>query len=64
MLQGYPAETLHEAIVNFHNTEDRFAKFEAALAADKLGRAKDVQEENLRITQLELLLGIFSDDEE
>ena len=45
MLQGYPAETLHEAIVNFHNTEDRYAKFEAALAADKLGRAKDVAEE-------------------
>ena len=34
MLQGYPAETLHEPIVNFHNTEDRYAKFEAALAAD------------------------------
>ena len=45
MLQGYPAETLHEAIVNFHNTEDRFAKFEAALAADKLGRAKDIAAE-------------------
>ena len=45
MLQGYPAETLHEAIVNFHNTEDRFAKFEAALAADKLGRAKDIADE-------------------
>ena len=45
MLQGYPAETLHEAIVNFHNTEDRFAKFEAALKADKLGRAKDVAAE-------------------
>ena len=45
MLQGYPAETLHEAIVNFHNTEDRFAKFEAALAADKLDRAKDIQAE-------------------
>ena len=45
MLQGYPAETLHESIVNFHNTEDRFAKFEAALAADKLGRAKDIQAE-------------------
>ena len=45
MLQGYPAETLHETIVNFHNTEDRFAKFEAALAADKLGRAKDIQAE-------------------
>ena len=45
MLQGYPAETLHESIVNFHNTEDRFAKFEAALAADKLDRAKDIQAE-------------------
>ena len=45
MLQGYPAETLHETIVNFHNTEDRFAKFEAALAADKLGRAKDIADE-------------------
>ena len=45
MLQGYPAETLHESIVNFHNTEDRFAKFEAALAADKHDRAKDVQAE-------------------
>ena len=45
MLSGYPAETLHETIVNFHNTEDRYAKFEAALAADKLGRAKDIQAE-------------------
>ena len=45
MLQGYPAETLHESIVNFHNTEDRYAKFIAALEADKLDRAKDVQAE-------------------
>ena len=45
MLHGYPAETLHETIVNFHNTEDRFAKFEAALAADKHDRAKDIQAE-------------------
>ena len=45
MLQDFPAETLHETIVNFHNTEDRFAKFEAALAADKMDRAKDVQPE-------------------
>ena len=42
MLGGYPAETLHETIVNFHNTEDRFAKFEAALKADKHGRAADI----------------------
>ena len=45
MLQGYPAETLHESIVNFHNTEDRYAKFIAALEADKHDRAKDVQAE-------------------
>ena len=45
LLNDYPAETLHEAIVNFHNTEDRFAKFEAALAADKMGRAKEVEAE-------------------
>ena len=45
MLQGYPAETLHEAIVNFHNTEDRYAKFEAALAADKHNRARDIAAE-------------------
>ena len=42
MLAGYPAATLHESIVNFHNTEDRLAKFEAALKADKHGRAADV----------------------
>ena len=45
LLSDYPAETLHESIVNFHNTEDRFAKFETALAADKLGRAKEVEAE-------------------
>ena len=45
MLQGYPTETLHESIVNFHNTEDRYAKFIAALEADKMGRAKDIQAE-------------------
>ena len=45
LLADYPAETLHEPIANFHNTEDRFAKFEAALAADKMGRAKEVEAE-------------------
>ena len=45
LLNGYPAETLHETIPNFHKAEDRFAKFQAAVAADKLGRAKDVQPE-------------------
>ena len=45
MLRDYPAETLHETIVKFHDTEDRFRKFLAALEADKLNRAKDVQPE-------------------
>ena len=45
MLQGYPAETLHETIVKFHDTENRFEKFLAALEADKHDRAKDIQEE-------------------
>ena len=45
LLADYPAETLHETIVNFHNTEDRYDKFVAALAADKLGRAESVQKE-------------------
>lgn len=39
------AETLHETIVNFHNTVDRFAKFKAAVEADSEGRATSVQEE-------------------
>ena len=45
MLRDYPAGTLHETIVNFHNTEDRFDKFAAALEADKMGRAAGVREE-------------------
>ena len=42
MLREYPAATLHESIVNFHHTEDRYAKFEAALASDRLNRAKNI----------------------
>ena len=45
LLQSYPAETLHETIPHFHDTEDRLAKLKAAVAADKLGRAKDCQRE-------------------
>ena len=45
LLADYPAQTLHETIVNFHNTIDRFAKFKKAVEEDVMGRAKDVQEE-------------------
>lgn len=45
LLKDYPAETLYETIPAFHDTEDRYAKFEAALASDKVGRAASVQAE-------------------
>lgn len=45
MLEGYPAQTLHEPIARFHDTENRYEKFVAALQADALGRAAQVQEE-------------------
>ena len=41
LLQGYPAETLHETIPHFHDTEDRLNKLKAAVEADALGRARD-----------------------
>lgn len=45
LLAGYPAATLHETIEKFHDTRQRFANFETALAADACGRAKEVQAE-------------------
>ncbi len=45
LLAGYPAATLHETIAKFHDTRQRLANFEKALAADVCGRAKDVQPE-------------------
>ena len=45
LLKDYPADTLYETIPNFHNTEDRLAKFKAAVEADKLGRVKDCRPE-------------------
>ena len=44
-LRNFPAESLHEAIEKFHDTEDRYAKFEAALSNDTVGRAVTVADE-------------------
>jgi len=41
LLRDYPAQTLHETIPHFHDTEDRLAKLKAAAAADPLGRVKN-----------------------
>ncbi len=45
LLQKYPAEKLHETIARFHDTPKRYRDFEAALAEDRMGRAKDVAPE-------------------
>ena len=45
MLENYPAHTLHETIARFHDTENRYASFEAVLAADPMGRAAGAAEE-------------------
>ena len=42
MLKDYPADTLYETIPKFHDTEDRLAKLKAAVAADVMGRVKEV----------------------
>lgn len=45
LLADFPAEELHETIINFHNTVDRFDKFKKAVEADVMGRAKEVEPE-------------------
>ena len=45
MLRDFPADTLHETIPDFHNTPDRYRKFDAVLRADPLGRAAGVKRE-------------------
>ena len=45
LLRDYPADTLYETIVNFHNTPDRIRLFREALEKDVCGRAKEVQAE-------------------
>jgi Ser/Thr protein kinase RdoA (MazF antagonist) len=44
-LADYPAATLHETIARFHDTPNRYANFEKALAEDKMGRVAEVAEE-------------------
>lgn len=44
-LDGFDAEQLCEVIPDFHNTEDRYHKFIAALEADKAGRKSSCQSE-------------------
>lgn len=45
MLADYPAETLHETIVGFHDTKARFATFKKVVEEDVMGRAASVEKE-------------------
>jgi Ser/Thr protein kinase RdoA (MazF antagonist) len=45
LLQGYPAETLHEAIPHFHDTEDRLRKLKAAISAAPLTKVAECKAE-------------------
>ena len=61
MLSDYPAETLHETIVNFHNTVSRFADFKKAVEEDVCGRAKEVEAEIKFIMEREQVAHIICD---
>ena len=45
MLQGYPADTLHETIVKFHDTEDRLEKLKKAIQGATLTRVAECKAE-------------------
>ena len=45
MLRDYPADTLHETIVNFHNTPDRYRQLMEAVEGNAAGRLDSVKAE-------------------
>jgi len=45
MLADFPADTLHETIVRFHDTPARYAALHAAAQADTAGRRREVEAE-------------------
>lgn len=45
LLSDYPAHTLHETVVDFHNTPSRYNNLIRAVDADIMGRKKDAQNE-------------------
>lgn len=64
LLADYPADTLYETIPDFHNTPDRFRKFQAALEADVCGRANSVKDEIGFVLDREPLTHVLCDLQE
>ena len=44
-LKDFPAQSLEETIVNFHNTVDRYRQLREAVAKDEAGRLHEVEDE-------------------
>ena len=61
-LDGFPADTLFEAIPDFHNTEKRYADFLKALEEDRAARAKSVQREAEFIKSHEKFYSLLSEN--
>lgn len=61
LLADYPAETLHETIVGFHDTKARFEVFKKAVADDVCGRAASVQDEINFVLEHEDVANVFGD---
>jgi len=45
LLRDYPAATLNETIVNFHNTQDRFRQLKEAVEKNVMGRLDEVRKD-------------------
>ena len=61
LLADYPAETLHETIVGFHDTRARFATFKKAVEEDVCGRAASVQDEINFVLEREDVANFFAE---
>ena len=61
LLADYPAETLHETIVGFHDTKARFATFKKAVEEDVCGRVASVQKEIDFVLAHEDVANVFGD---
>ena len=57
MLREFPAETLHETIPRFHDTEDRLCQLRASVEADACGRVREAGPELAFISAREQELG-------
>lgn len=60
-LNDFPADTLHETIINFHNTPSRYNDFENAVASDVCKRAESVADEIEFVRKRKNFCSMFTD---